>query len=228
MRIEETPGVREKLDGFGSVLKYPFVSAVEGLNRHFESAFEWCSGIGEIGMALLKNDLCGRLCLSDINSDAIKIAQEIAIRDHLEKKIDFFVGDNMRSIPHYFKFDLVVANPPNYFNIQTDHPYGKIYAHDLRPNDRGWKLHEKFYATIGRFLLPGAVMLIEEVEPYKKEVFFHHPSGYTGPYDIRDELPIDTFARMTEKNGLRIEDVSLLTQTNDISLYLLKITRIKN
>jgi methylase of polypeptide subunit release factors len=223
MLIEESPYVREKLDGFGSILKYPFVTAVERLGRRFGSAFEWCSGIGEIGMALLRKDLCARLTLSDINPEAIKIAREIAARDGLEQKIDFFVGDNMTALPADLKFDLVVANPPNYFNIQEAHPYGKIYANDLRPNDRGWKLHEAFYATIGKHLLPEAVMLIEEVEPYKQEVFFPTSSGYAGPYDVRTEAPIAAFERMTAKNGLKIEDVSLLTKAGDISLYVLKI-----
>lgn len=226
MLIEQTPYVREKLDGFGSVLKYPFAAAVERLGRRFESAFEWCSGIGEIGMTLLRKDLCARLCLADINPEAIRIAREIAVRDGLAEKIDFFVGDNMSAVPDSFRFDLVVANPPNYFNIQEAHPLGKIYAHDLRPNDRGWKLHEKFYATIGSYLLPGAVMLIEEVEPYKKEVFFPHPSGYAGPYDVRDEVPMKVFERMTAKNGFRIEDVSLLTEATGVSLYALKITQV--
>ncbi len=223
MLIEETPYVREKLDGFGSALKHPFAAVVKQQGRRFQSAFEWCSGIGEIGMTLLRKDLCTRLCLSDINPEAIKIAREIAARDELTDKIDFFVGNNLSAIPASLKFDLVVANPPNYFNIQPAHPFGKLYANDLRPNDRGWKLHEEFYATIGAHLLPDAVMLIEEVEPYKKEVFFHHPSGYTGPYDVRDEIPMSAFERMTSKNGLKIKDVSLLTTSDGVAIYVLKI-----
>lgn len=223
MLIEETPYVRQKLDGFGSVLKTPIAAAVEQLGRPFDFAFEWCSGIGEIGMTLLRRNLCSRLCLSDINPEAIRIAREIAERDSLSNKIDFFVGDNLTPLPENLKFDLVVANPPNYYNIQEGHAFGPLYMNDLRPNDRGWKIHAAFYANIRRYLAPGAVMLIEEVEPYKKEVVLN---GYEGAYDIRDEVPIAVFERMTRENGLKIENVSLLHEVAGISLHLLRIVAI--
>ncbi len=41
------------------------------------------------------------------------------------------------------------------------------------------------------------------------------------------ETPITTFERMTKQNGLKIEDVLLLTKMEDISLYALKITKAK-
>lgn len=220
MLVEESPYVREKLDGYGSVLKDPFALAVEKMGRRFDSAFEWCSGIGEIGMSLLRKDLCSRLCLSDINPESIQVAREIAARDGLSDKIDFFTGDNLTPLPQGLAFDLVVTNPPNYFNIQPEHPFGKIYMNDLRPNDRGWKLHESFYANIKPYLAPGAVMLIEEVEPFRKEVVF---DGIDGAYDIRDEAPIASFERMTRENGFKIEDVSLFHEVAGVSMYLLKI-----
>lgn len=223
MLIEETPQVREKLDGLGSRLKYPFVEAVRKLGRRFDSAFEWCSGIGEIGMSLLREDLCAKLCLSDINPEAIKIARQIADRDKLTHNIEFFVGNNLDPVPPYLKFDLVVSNPPNYYNIQEAHPYGKFYKDDLRPNDRKWRIHENFYANIGRYLMPNGVMLIHEVEPYKKEVFIPHPSGYTGPYDVRDEVPMDTFTRMAADNRLKIDSVFPIMEIAGLQLYALKI-----
>lgn len=224
--IENSAYVREKLDGAGSYMKGPFADYVAQLGRPFVSAFEWCSGIGEIGMHLLGKGLCDRLCLSDINPAAIDVARQIVRREGMEGRVDLFVGDNLSALPPSMMFDLVVANPPNYFNVQRAHPFGQVYADDLRPNDRGWALHERFYADIGRHLLPDAVMLIEEVEPYKCEVFIDHPSGYAGPYDVRDEVPLDTFTRMTEKNGLKIVSVDPLMELGGIATYVLKIVRV--
>ena len=223
MLLEETKFVREKLDGAGSVLKDPFVREVRKLGRTFECAFEWCSGIGEIGYAILQNNLCKRLCLADINPAAIEVAREIAMREGLEDKVDIYISDNMDKVPAARRFDLVVANPPNFYNVQKDNPYGARMYNDLRPNDRGWKIHEKFYSTIGAYLLPGAVLLIEEIEPFKKEVFMSPDPSCKIPYDIRDEVPMETFERMTRQNGLKIVDTSPLLELSGIQSYVLKI-----
>jgi methylase of polypeptide subunit release factors len=219
VRIEDSQYVKEHLDGYGNYLKQPFVDAVRHLDRKFASAFEWCSGIGVIGMELLRQNLCERLCLADINPRAIEIAREIAARDELQDRIDFFVSDNMVAVPNTFRFDLVVSNPPNYFNVQKENPWGALLFNDLRPNDRGWQIHRRFYSTIRPYLLPDAVLLIQEVEPYKTEVYIRH----TSPYDIREEPPIETFQRMTEENGLKIVETRPFVETPGVSMYLLKI-----
>jgi hypothetical protein len=103
------------------------------------------------------------------------------------------------------------------------HPFGKLLENDLRPHDRGWRIHEAFYANIRNFLMPGAMMLIEEVEPYKKEVFLPNAQKYEGPYDIRDEVPMESFERMTSQNGLKIESVFPLMEISGLTLYGLKI-----
>jgi methylase of polypeptide subunit release factors len=224
MLIEETPFARQKFDGAGSVLKTPFVEAVRRLGRTFEHGFEWCSGMGEIGYAVLGAGLCRQLCLADINPAPLQVAKEIALREGLEKNVRIFQGDNMDAVPQKLRFDLVVANPPNYYNVQKDHPAGALWYKDLRPNDRGWQIHEKFYAAIRSYLAPDAVMLIEEIEPFRKEVHVSVEGKRSDvPYDIRDEVPMDTFDSMTRRNGLKIVDVDVLWDFGDIKSYVLKI-----
>jgi predicted RNA methylase len=210
--------LRDQLDGGGSFLKGPFVDAVRRLDRRFESAFEWCAGMGEIGLAILQADLADEICLADINPKAIEQSKEITQAMGLTNRVRHCVSDNFAAVPDALTFDLVVANPPNYFNVQASHPMGALLQDDLRPNDRGWKIHEQFYKSIGARLRDDAIMLIEEVEPYKTEVVF---GG--APYDIRDEAPMATFERMTQANGLRITDCQPLFEMDGIVSYVLTI-----
>lgn len=223
MKIEDTPYVKDMLDGFGSGLKGPFADEVRKMNRRFRYAFEWCSGIGEIGMNILRQDLCTRLCISDINPEAIRIARQIAERDSLTDKIDILLGDNLAPVPKDAKFDLIVGNPPNYYNVQKAHPFGKRFFHDLRPNDRGWKIHEAFYTSIRHYLSDDGVILLHEVEPYKTEVYIKAPGEYDGPYDVRDEVPLQTFERMAAQGDLKIDSVSKIMDVAGTGLYMLKI-----
>jgi len=186
-----------EFDGGGSFMKPLFVEAVRRTGRTFDRVFEWCAGMGEIGFALLDAGLCKSLCIADINPKALSLARPGAT---------VYVSDNMKSIPEHERFDLVVANPPNYYNVQKSHPIGKLMYDDLRPNDRGWKIHKEFYRTIRRYLTPGALLLIHEVQPYDLEVYIDHGS----PYDVREEVPINSFKEMIADGGLNYEDCFFL------------------
>jgi len=200
-----------RYDGGGSLLKYPFLQAVLDLEREFDTCFEWCAGMGEIGELILTSGLCSNLVLADINPNAITIARKIC------PKAKCYVSDNMKNIPEQ-KFDLIVANPPNYFNIQKDHVIGKMLADDLRPNDRGWAIHKEFYSTIGPYLATDAVMLISEVEPYLSKVYLG-----AQPYDVRNEAPIVTFSRMIRHNDLTLYSCEPFHEVSGLMCYLLTI-----
>ena len=208
------PMLENEFDGGGSFLKYPFVEAVRGAGRKFNRVFEWCAGMGGIGFALLDAGLCKSLCIADINPRALSLARPGAT---------VYVSDNMKSIPDHERFDLVVGNPPNYFNVQASHPMGKLLYTDLRPNDRGWEIHKEFYKTIRKFLTPGALLLIHEVQPYDLEVYIDHDS----PYDVREEVPISSFKEMIADGGLNYEDCIflagisyLIVSSNGMSNYM--------
>jgi len=67
--------------------------------------------------------------------------QRTITENHLEKQVSVYTSDNFAAIPKTEKFDLVVANPPNYCNLNPAHPLYERFKDDLRPNDRGWKIH---------------------------------------------------------------------------------------
>ena len=121
----------------------------------------------------------------------------------------------MDNIPRY-SFDLVVANPPNYCNIQQEHPCGFL-RNDLRPSDIDWHIHQDFYKTISKYLHASSKLYISEVAVNDLEVIIDG-----NVYDRRPVPPIQAFQEMISKNGLQIIDKHPFT-FNSISCDILEI-----
>lgn len=183
-----------ELNGGGSELAPLFSKVLDG--KKFKSAFEWCSGPSWIGMWLLEQGICNHLVAGDINPKAINCVMSSA-KIH-SYNVDAYVSDNLQSIPSEHCFDLVVANPPNYCNIQESHPSGHL-RYDLRPSDIDWKIHREFYRTIGSYLADEATMLISEVSPRDTIVSFENQI-----YDLRDKPPIESFGEMISEANLTL------------------------
>ena len=183
-------------DGGGSILKYYFTQRVADLvaerGTPFNRTFEWCAGMGEIGRELLDEGLTKTLVLLDINKDALEEGK----RKWGSNKITYYVSNNLEGLDKKEKFDLVVGNPPSYYNVNTEHPHYPEWKDDLRPHDPKWKLRYEFYSKIKEFLTPEAKILINEVEPYKKEVYIREL------WDTRPRKPFDEFIDLIDKGGL--------------------------
>ncbi len=214
-----------ELNGAGTDLAMPFVNYVkENVERDkpISKIFEWCAGPGFIGFALLADNLREKLCLADINPDAIACVQKTISENKLQDRVSVYLSDNFDSIPDSERFDLVVANPPNYCNLNPEHPWGFIYHNDLRPNDRGWVIHNAFYSTVVHHLQANAQLLIAEVEPFEKEVFL--PASIKTPYDIRDQIPIEDFKEMMRQGGLNYVNSSPLLSYEDGAMYWMVVS----
>ncbi|MDQ4142403.1 MAG: methyltransferase [Actinomycetota bacterium] len=195
----------DDLDGGGIWLAKDFLRFVKALKSafsipgKFRRVFEWCSGPGFIGFALLGEGLCDALCLADINPLAIDCVRDTISNNKLEGQVTAYVSDNFKSIPREEQFDLVVANPPNYFSINPRHPSYNQVKDDLRPNDPGWRVHRDFYASVRNHLLDGALLVISEVDPRKSKVFLRSNEPV---YDIRPRPALTDFKAMIMAGGL--------------------------
>jgi methylase of polypeptide subunit release factors len=188
-------------------------------NRVYEKAFEWCSGPGFIGLHLLEMGICKKLCLADINPQAIESIRNTVKENGLEDRVSFYLSDNFKSVPDHEKFDLIVSNPPNYFALNPEHNLYQQWKDDLRPNDPDWKLHKEFYSTVIPHLLPNAVLLIEEVEPFKEDVYI--PARSKQPYDRRGHFPIEEFKKMISEAGLSFHSVEMFhAAPGGVDLYM--------
>ncbi len=64
---------RDHLDGGGRTFGMDYLPLFHDLGMPRQSrVFEWCAGPGFIGFALLGHGFCERLCLADINPEAVE------------------------------------------------------------------------------------------------------------------------------------------------------------
>jgi SAM-dependent methyltransferase len=141
------------LDGGGSSFGQDFIPFLRerGMPR-LGRVFEWCAGPGFIGFSLLGHGLCDSLCLADINPEAVAACERTVARNRLGGRVSVYRSDNLSGIPSTERWDLVVSNPPHF-----DEASG-----DLRSADGGWRIHRGFFASVGRFLKPGGLVLLQE------------------------------------------------------------------
>ena len=206
--IDEEP----ELDGAGKLLAPVFAELL--YDRKVKTLYEWCCGPSWIGLWLLEQGICQELVVSDISKEAIDCVRRTISKHNYS--VRSYLSDNLKDIPKHEKFDIIVANPPNYMNIQESHPLGFL-RHDLRPSDIDWKIHIDFYNNIGNYMHTDSNMYISEVEPYKKEVWFMNEL-----YDKRKTEPIKDFKEMLFKNNLKLNHVEryMMDQENDLPIEL--------
>lgn len=213
----------EELDGGGKLLAPIFLDILK--DKHFDTLFEWCCGPGWIGLWLLENGICDNLVLADINPRAIWHAKKSIQQLGYGDRVQAFVSDNLNDVPDNLVFDGVVGNPPNYCNIQTNHPVGYL-RYDLRPSDPGWNIHRQFYSQIPGYLRDTSEMYIGEVALYDKKVKF-----VGAVYDLRPQIPLFTFSKMIEEQGLMIDKIIPYSldgqeEETDVNLQILKVQKL--
>jgi methylase of polypeptide subunit release factors len=122
---------------------------------NFNKCYEWCSGPGFIGFALLDHQLCQSLCVSDIYESAINKAVKATARQVPELVSAYHTG-TLSDIPAHEMFDLVVANPPHFLECPGDDNYQRIAV------DKNWQAHQNFFQHIAQHLTPNGIILLQE------------------------------------------------------------------
>ncbi len=146
------------LDGGGRTFGQDYLKVLPFRIGRRERVFEWCTGPGFIGFSLLAHGLCDTLCLADINPAAIAACETTIRENGLEDRVTLYHSDCLDQIPETEAWDLVVGNPPH-SGIRRDIPHRPP---ELLYFDENWTVHKRFYASVGRFLKPQAVILIIE------------------------------------------------------------------
>jgi methylase of polypeptide subunit release factors len=145
---------RKHLDGGGNAFGQDFISFLQ--LKHMprqQRVFEWCAGPGFIGFSLLAHGLAETLCLADINREAIEACGRTIADNGLAERVFCCRSDNLKNIPDSERWSLVIGNPPH---------FADDWIGDLRSYDAGWQIHREFFATVGRFLKPGGVIVLQE------------------------------------------------------------------
>jgi hypothetical protein len=145
---------KDHLDGGGRTSGLDYLPLFQDLGLPRQArVFEWCAGPAFIGFSLLGYDFCNTLCIADINPEAIRACRRTIETNHLTARVALYRSDNLNSIPATEQWDLVVGNPPHF----ADRSPGQ-----LRYHDSGWQLHRRFFASVGRFLRPGGMIVLLE------------------------------------------------------------------
>jgi hypothetical protein len=167
---------RPELDGGGTGFGQDFLPffRARGMPRQ-RRAFEWCSGPAFIGFSLLGNGFCETLCLADINPRSVASCRNTVEVNGLGDRVSVYESNNLRNIPASEKWDLVVSNPPHFIDEAFE---GQLLAHDPQ-----WQIHREFFQTVGNFLAPGGVVVLQE-----------NNAGST----------VESFRQMIEEAGLKI------------------------
>jgi methylase of polypeptide subunit release factors len=145
---------KRHLDGGGSSFGQDYIPfrLDRGMPRQ-QRVFEWCAGPGFIGFSMIGYGLCDTLCLADVNKEAIDACRRTIHDNGLTARVSVYWSDNLGNIPSSEQWDLVVGNPPHFDGTATA---------ELRYCDENWRLHRAFFASVGRFLKPGGVIVLQE------------------------------------------------------------------
>jgi SAM-dependent methyltransferase len=154
----------QEMEGGGTWFGQEYVPIIQQRypGRVFERAYEWCSGPGFIGYALLDHGICRHICFSDIYDPAVEIARwtsRLPINACADQVTAYLFRD-LALMPAHEQFDLVVANPPH-------NPSGDAETLSRRDNTRieqdpAWAGHQNFFCNIKQHLKPGGIILLQE------------------------------------------------------------------
>jgi SAM-dependent methyltransferase len=145
---------KHHLDGGGRTNGLDYLPLFRDLGMPRQArAFEWCAGPAFIGFALLGYGFCDSLCVADINPEAVEACRRTVWDNRLASRVAVYRSDNLAAIPEAEHWDLVVGNPPHFADTSPG---------QLRYHDADWRLHRQFFASVGRFLKPGGVIVLLE------------------------------------------------------------------
>lgn len=118
-------------------------------------AYEFGAGPGFIGFSLLAHGLCERLTLSDVNPAAVR-ACEHTVRVNQLDDVAVYQSNVLAGIPPHERWDLVVSNPPHFDGSEQS------YRESIRLIDPGFRIHRRFYEDVGKHLVAGGSVLLQE------------------------------------------------------------------
>jgi tRNA1(Val) A37 N6-methylase TrmN6 len=193
-----------ELDGGGTTFGQDYlpVLGTKYPGRVFNRAYEWCSGPGFIGFSLLSHGICQTLCLSDLYDPSITAA-EITVNyepNACQDRVTAYLCKDVALIPKHEQFDLVVANPPH-FNDLNGIPRND-YTGIRISKDINWTAHTNFFNNIKQYLSSDGVILLQE-----------HIHG----------AKLEDLAVMIEQNGLQVTDRFDSPNVKETAMYYIEI-----
>lgn len=162
------------LDGGGSQQYLDFLPVLDSLNKKYDNALEWCSGLGAIGFSILDAGWCDTMSFMDFYEPCEYWTNKNMVDNNLNDRIQFYLSDKISKLPIDRKFSLVVANPPHcqhFIKREGDVHNGRLI------HDDEWQIHTEFFSNIKKYLTPGADILLSENEFHESHVKLAESNG---------------------------------------------------
>lgn len=93
-------------------LTQQIIDQLNACDRQPQRILDLCTGTGAIGLALAKAFPQAQVWLTDLDEQALSLAQENAELNQLAKQCHFRSGDLWQAVESEAPFDVIVANPP--------------------------------------------------------------------------------------------------------------------
>lgn len=154
----------QEMEGGGTWFGQEYVSVVKQRypDRVFDRCYEWCSGPGFIGYALLDHGVCRTVCFSDLYDPAVEMVRWTSRlpANSCADQVTAYLFRDLALMPAHEQFDLIVANPPH-------NPGGDAETltrqHNTRiEQDPVWAGHQNFFSNIKKHLAPNGIILLQE------------------------------------------------------------------
>jgi hypothetical protein len=148
------------LDGQGALYCQFFPRVLRYLypGRVFDDGLEWCSGAGFIGFRLLSDGIVKNIAMMDRHLPALTACNTTwqTRPDRLHSAGFETVHGSQVSVLGARKFDLIVANPPNF----DDSMQSRGGSRHRLTQDPDWMIHDDFFRHISANLKPNGVILL--------------------------------------------------------------------
>lgn len=96
------------------------------------TALDFGTGSGCIAITLAVRCPGARVFAIDISAEALEVAKSNAASHRVDDRIKFFQGDGFAALPHAFRFDLIVSNPPYVPSAEIESLQPEVCDYDPR------------------------------------------------------------------------------------------------
>jgi methylase of polypeptide subunit release factors len=149
--------------GTGTAQEYPRVIKYLYPGVKFKNCLNWCGGAGFIGFRFLADGICEHVTQMDCYPPAVEACKFTMSKmpAHFQDCVDIVQSYSIAEMNTDKKFDLVVGRPPV---VQLKKYAVNAYSADnIRLGlDPGLKIHQEFFANIGKYLADDGVILLQK------------------------------------------------------------------
>ena len=151
--------------GAGPAQDYPRIIKYLYPDTEFKNCLNWCAGAGFIGFRFLADGICKHVTQMDCYPPAVE-ACKLTVRHmptHFIDCVDIVQSYTIAGMDTDKKFDLVVGRPPVVQLKKYSLDAGVETPDKIRCYlDPGFKIHQEFFANIGKYLADDGVILLQK------------------------------------------------------------------